>query len=52
MMLGLSLSSFAIVHVIISLVAIASGFVVMFGLLGSRRDAGLDHDLPVVLHPH
>lgn len=36
MMLGLSLSSFAIVHVIISLVAIASGFVVMFGLLGSR----------------
>jgi len=37
MMLGLSLSSFAIIHVIISLVAIASGLVVMFGLLGSRR---------------
>jgi hypothetical protein len=37
MMLGLSPSSFAILHVIISLVAIASGFVVMFGLLGSRR---------------
>jgi hypothetical protein len=36
-MLGLSLSAFAIVHMIISLVAIASGFVVMFGLLGSRR---------------
>jgi hypothetical protein len=37
MMLGLSLSAFAILHVIISLVAIASGFIVMFGLLGSRR---------------
>ena len=37
MMLGFSLSAFAIMHVIISLVAIASGFVVMFGLLGSRR---------------
>jgi len=36
-MLGFSLSAFAIMHVIISLVAIASGFVVMFGLLGSRR---------------
>jgi len=40
MMLGLSLSSFAIVHVIISLVAIASGFVVMFGLLGSKPMPG------------
>lgn len=37
MMLGLSLSAVTILHVIISLVAIASGFVVMFGLLGSRR---------------
>lgn len=37
MTLGLSLSAFAILHVIISLIAIASGFVVMFGLLGSRR---------------
>ena len=37
MMLGLSLSAFAIVHIIISLVAIASGFFVMFGLLGSKR---------------
>jgi hypothetical protein len=36
-MLGLSLSAFTMLHVIISLVAIASGFVVMFGLLGSRR---------------
>jgi len=37
MLLGLSLSAFVIVHVIISLIAIASGFVVMFGLLGSKR---------------
>jgi hypothetical protein len=37
MMLGLSLPAFAIIHVIISLVAIASGLVVMFGLFGSRR---------------
>lgn len=37
MTLGLSLSAFTILHMIISLIAIASGFVVMFGLLGSRR---------------
>jgi len=37
MTLGLSLSAFVILHVIISLIAIASGFAVMFGLLGSRR---------------
>jgi hypothetical protein len=36
-MLGLSLSDFTLLHVIISLVAIASGFAVMFGLLRSRR---------------
>ena len=39
-MLGLSLSDFTLLHVIISLVAIAFGFVVMFGLLGSRRMPG------------
>jgi hypothetical protein len=37
MMLGLSLTNFTILHVIISLVAIASGLVVMFGMLGSQR---------------
>jgi hypothetical protein len=37
MMLGLSLSAFTVLHVIISLIAIVSGFVVMFGLLGSNR---------------
>ena len=37
MMLGLSLSAFTTLHVVISLIAIVSGFVVMFGLLGSNR---------------
>jgi hypothetical protein len=37
MMLGLSLENFTILHVIISLVAVASGLVVMFGMLGSQR---------------
>lgn len=39
MMLGMSLATFTAVHVAISLVAIAAGFVVLFGLLaGKRRD--------------
>lgn len=37
MMLGLSLSAFTALHVIISLVAIVTGLAVMFGMLGSRR---------------
>jgi hypothetical protein len=37
MMLGMSLATFTFVHVLISLVAIASGFVVVFGLLGGKR---------------
>jgi hypothetical protein len=37
MILGMSLSAFTTLHVIISLVAIASGLIVMFGLLGSNR---------------
>ena len=41
MILGMSLSIFAIVHVIISLIAIVSGIIVMFGLLGSSRMPGL-----------
>ena len=41
MVLGLSLSTFTLLHVIISLVAIASGFLVMFGLLGSNRMGGM-----------
>jgi hypothetical protein len=41
MMLGLSLSSFTTLHVIISLIAIVAGLVVMFGMLGSNRQPGL-----------
>jgi hypothetical protein len=41
MMLGLSLSAFTILHVIISLIAIVAGLVVMFGMLSSTRPAGL-----------
>ena len=41
MILGMSLSVFTIVHVIISLIAIVSGIIVMFGLLGSSRMQGL-----------
>ena len=40
MMLGLSLSTFTILHVIISLVGIVSGLIVLFGLLGSNRTPG------------
>jgi hypothetical protein len=41
MILGMSLSAFTAVHVIISLIAIVSGILVMFGLLGSNRKPGL-----------
>jgi hypothetical protein len=41
MTLGLSLSAFTTLHVIISLVGIASGLMVLFGMLGSQRMAGL-----------
>jgi hypothetical protein len=41
MMLGLSLSAFTILHVIISLIAIVAGLIVMFGMLGSNRQSGL-----------
>jgi hypothetical protein len=37
MILGMSLATFTTVHVIISLIAIVSGILVMFGLLGSNR---------------
>jgi hypothetical protein len=41
MLLGLSLSTFTTVHVVISLIAIASGVIVMFGMLGSSTMPGL-----------
>jgi hypothetical protein len=40
MILGLSIAAFTTVHVIITLIAIASGFVVMFGMLGAHRLPG------------
>jgi hypothetical protein len=40
MILGMSLSGFTSLHVIISLIAIASGVMVMVGLLSSRRMPG------------
>ena len=41
MIIGMSLSAFTALHVVISLIAIASGLIVMFGLLGSGRMPGL-----------
>ena len=38
---GLSLPTFTMLHVIISLVGIVSGLIVLFGLLGSNRMPGL-----------
>src|SRR5713226_2625704 len=42
MILGMSLSTFTMVHVIISLIEIVSGIIVMFGIIGSRRMTGLN----------
>ena len=39
MMLGLSLSTYTIIHVIISLIAIAAGFITVFGMLTGNRMA-------------
>jgi hypothetical protein len=36
MILGMSLASFTILHVIISLIAIGTGFIVLFGLISGR----------------
>jgi hypothetical protein len=41
MILGMSLSVFTTVHVIISLIAVVAGIIVMFGLLGSNAMPGL-----------
>jgi len=41
MVLGLSLATFTLLHVIISLIAIVAGLIVMYGLLGSNRMPGL-----------
>ena len=41
MMLGLSLSAFTTLHVVISLIAIVAGLIVMFGMLGPYKSGGL-----------
>ena len=41
MVLGMSLATFTLVHVIISLIGIVSGIIVMFGMLGAHRMPGL-----------
>jgi hypothetical protein len=41
MILGMSLATFTMVHVVISLIAIVAGLVVMGGMLGSNRQPGL-----------
>jgi hypothetical protein len=41
MILGMSLSTFTTVHVIISLIGIVSGIIVMFGMLSSNRTPGM-----------
>src|SRR3954469_15712185 len=40
MILGLGLSTFVLVHVIISVIGIVAGFVVMAGMIGSRQRPG------------
>jgi hypothetical protein len=40
MILGLSTPTFTLLHVIISLIGIASGFIVLFGMFGSNRLPG------------
>src|SRR5437588_606790 len=41
MVLGMSLATFTMVHVIISLIGIVCGIIVMFAMLGSHRVSGL-----------
>ena len=41
MILGLSLSTFVLVHTVISIIAIVAGFIVMFGMLKSTGPGGL-----------
>ena len=41
MVFGMSLATFTLIHVIISLVGIGSGLIVLFGLFGSKRLDGM-----------
>ena len=40
MILGMPLQAFTILHVIISLIAIVSGLIVLFGMIGAKRRTG------------
>ncbi len=40
MVLGMPLETFTLIHVILSLVGIASGFIVLFGMLGANKLPG------------
>ena len=40
MIIGMSIHAFTLVHVVITLIAIVSGLIVVFGMLGSHRLAG------------
>jgi hypothetical protein len=40
LVLGMSLATFTLVHVVLSLIGIASGFVVLFGMLAAKRLEG------------
>jgi hypothetical protein len=41
MVLGMSLETYTLIHVIISLIGIVSGLIVLFGMLGNKRLDGL-----------
>jgi len=41
MVLGLSLETFTLLHVVISLIGITAGIIVLFGMFGSSRLSGL-----------
>jgi hypothetical protein len=41
MVLGMSLATFTLLHVVISLIGIVGGLIVLYGLLGSNRMPGL-----------
>jgi hypothetical protein len=40
MILGMSIHSFTVLHVVISLIGIVTGFIVLYGMLGARQMSG------------
>jgi hypothetical protein len=47
----MSTAAFVLVHVVISLIAIVAGLIVMFGMLGSKRQPGLTAIFLLSHHP-